>query len=681
MSATIFNGSKVKTLKSILSLNGGAEVHSGTVDVQTVATSAPAGSIYQRTDTGDVYRKLDSGSSTNWVLIGSGGSGGLNFVGLDSAFKLTSQSDIDAEVTVGNHAAYADAAGVEPVNMTGGSPGTTVTRSATSPLNGAASILMDLGSGSSRQGEGHSLLVNIPAGYRGLRLEYSFAFKVTGSLVEDDLRLAVYDVTNSQLITDLVQVNKVMGSAGIARVQFAPDTSCTQIRVGLHVARVSTGALSVKMDDFSVSPKLSTIGVAGSDWYDYTPTSTTGWSGQATYTGKWRRVGDSMEVYAMANVTGSPSGYFTLTLPTGYTIDTAKIPPVGSGTVKQSVGVWSGFDGTNVLAGTVALSPTVDDVALILGGNIAADYVAGAGFASPDNISLHFTVPISGWSSNVTMASDPGAIPVVAKATGAVSSTSAGNILIWPSEDYDSHGAYDTGTGQFTCPVAGQYHVTAAGVGNNNGVLLSVYKNGSLDVVAGATNTNNQFAAAAVVNCAKGDTLDLRPDATLSVSSGGHLSFDRITGSTTLAIEGPRQELTIGVSGTPPGFGSSGTATLRFDTVVASEGTLLEHVDSSTDGGRIIVHSPGVYAMVGGSNNAAGTNRQISIIRNSTDLTSASADVDHTVASGFLFASGFGTFSGTRRLNAGDFITLQADPAMGSGATAYTFLRVTKVAD
>jgi hypothetical protein len=62
----IFNGPRVKTLKQNLSLNGAAYILSGTVNPSSVATSAPAGSLYLNTSTGAVYKKTDAGSSTNW---------------------------------------------------------------------------------------------------------------------------------------------------------------------------------------------------------------------------------------------------------------------------------------------------------------------------------------------------------------------------------------------------------------------------------------------------------------------------------------------------------------------------------------------------------------------------------------------------------------------------------------
>jgi len=54
-------------------LNLGASIsfQQGTVDPTATATSAEVGSLYFNTSTGNIYRKTDSGSSVNWVMLGT----------------------------------------------------------------------------------------------------------------------------------------------------------------------------------------------------------------------------------------------------------------------------------------------------------------------------------------------------------------------------------------------------------------------------------------------------------------------------------------------------------------------------------------------------------------------------------------------------------------------------------
>ena len=63
------------------------------------------------------------------------------------------------------------------------------------------------------------------------------------------------------------------------------------------------------------------------EWISFTPTG--GWTGgNLTYTGRYRLVGDTLEVAINIAFTGAPSGSanVTLNLPSGFTVDQSKIP-------------------------------------------------------------------------------------------------------------------------------------------------------------------------------------------------------------------------------------------------------------------------------------------------------------------------------------------------------------------
>lgn len=75
MSAVIFNSDRVQALEAGIKLLNSASILSGTVDPTSVATTGQIGSLYLNTSNGNVYRKTDNGSSTNWsaMPITSGG--------------------------------------------------------------------------------------------------------------------------------------------------------------------------------------------------------------------------------------------------------------------------------------------------------------------------------------------------------------------------------------------------------------------------------------------------------------------------------------------------------------------------------------------------------------------------------------------------------------------------------
>lgn len=115
--AVIFSGADVKTLKPNIDLFGQSKILSGNANPQSTATSAPIGSLYLNTVTGDIYKKIDSGSSTNWTKLGSDqGSFGSNYV--KNPFATANVSDVTAS---------------------GGS----LTRNTTNPLLATADFLID----------------------------------------------------------------------------------------------------------------------------------------------------------------------------------------------------------------------------------------------------------------------------------------------------------------------------------------------------------------------------------------------------------------------------------------------------------------------------------------------------------------------------------------------------------
>jgi trimeric autotransporter adhesin len=71
--AVIWLGNFAKALRPNLNLNDQAYILAGSTDPSSVATLAPAGSLYLRAN-GSAYVKADSGSSTNWSLVGAAGS-------------------------------------------------------------------------------------------------------------------------------------------------------------------------------------------------------------------------------------------------------------------------------------------------------------------------------------------------------------------------------------------------------------------------------------------------------------------------------------------------------------------------------------------------------------------------------------------------------------------------------
>jgi hypothetical protein len=252
MPASIFSGSAIKLLKDILQNSSGKDmIHTGTTDPRTSAVSASKGALYLNNSTADVFRKTDDGSSTNWEKIEDFGGGGVNYI---------ANSVIDADTT--GFATYADAAGTEPVDGTGGSPTTAISRNTSSPIRDPADLKIAKAAAND-QGEGCSYDFTIDTIDQGQMLEVSFDYKIDDSdygeatagdpTTGTDLRCFIYDVTNAVLIR--MSPEDIPGNVRgkfVAHFQTAPDS--TSYRIIWHVADSGIAAWDAYLTNIRVGP-------------------------------------------------------------------------------------------------------------------------------------------------------------------------------------------------------------------------------------------------------------------------------------------------------------------------------------------------------------------------------------------------------------------------------------------
>jgi hypothetical protein len=288
------------------------------------ATAAVNAIIPSQTGNSGKFLKTD-GSSTSWAT--AGGAGGVNFLGLDTTWNATNVTDRDADTSVGNWVSFADAAASTPTDLTGGTSSLTLSRTTTAGeiLNGAASFKLVKGA-VNEQGEGVSCVFNVPPAYQGKNATISIPFKVlSGSLVSGDLKVFVYDVTNSTLITPFN--NDVVGSSGTIKATFPTAASAAtpanqQYRLGLYFASTSTTAVTLVFDDVEVGPVQVAHGPVISRGETYTPTLT-GFGTTTVNKFIWRQSGEWLEIEG-SFVAGTPTASTAaLTLPNGYTWDTS----------------------------------------------------------------------------------------------------------------------------------------------------------------------------------------------------------------------------------------------------------------------------------------------------------------------------------------------------------------------
>lgn len=313
-----------------------------------------------------------------------------------------------AENGIVGWAAYADAAGTIPVDCTGGSPNITWTKSTSSPLDGAASFLFTKASAANRQGQGVAAAFAIERSARGSLIHINGKLElVSGTYAEalqptkSDVILYVYDVTNSRLIEPTsLNINPNTGSF---ESSFQASTS-QSYRMCLHQSSTSTQNYVLKFDRMVVGRDQVAQGPVVSDWETFTPTGS--WNTNVTYTGKYRRVGDSAEIDASWLLSGAPNATnLTIDFSSICTADTAKIPLA----TNSAVGVVRAVDsGTASYPGVVLLtSSTVAQMTRIIadtgttGLDGALDDATPFAWNTGDYGNAVFTVPCAGWASNV----------------------------------------------------------------------------------------------------------------------------------------------------------------------------------------------------------------------------------------------------------------------------------------
>jgi len=328
----------------------------------TYAATATNGQLCFATDTKKLYQVVDSALVEVGAGAGGGGAGDLDNFLTDAGFET----------------------GVTEFTSTVGS----ITQDAVVFKNGANSL--DVTSGTT---------IDIKSCFTSTEWEgrrYEVGCYINSSL--NDVELCANNGT-----TDNACNTSYVGGSGWKYV-YERDTVATGADICLRVKSASAG--TINLDNCHIGePKFSTAELSeDTDWISYTPTATQ-FGTITTALGKWRRVGDSMEVEG-SFIVGTPSSSpgASIELPVGYLIDISKI----SGGSQNILGTYSRV-ATSVAyydAGVtnIMFSDAVDQNSLFVSKiatsngimqKTAGDGVSGAGMG----VVFKFTVPIVGWTS------------------------------------------------------------------------------------------------------------------------------------------------------------------------------------------------------------------------------------------------------------------------------------------
>jgi len=449
-------------------------------------------------------------------------------------------------------AAYSDSASSAPTDGTGGSPTVTWTRTTSSPLSETASFLLTK-SASNLQGNGVSYDFTVNSADKAKVHTINFDYEVaSGTYADGDLTVWIYDVTNAVLIQP--SASSILNGIGPQQKQtlsFQTNSNSTSYRLIIHCASTSAVAYTVKFDNFQVSRQSVSQGTVVTDWVSYTPTfGALGTGSVASVTGRWRRVGDSMEVQIEAAKDGS-SGTGTAavyaSIPSGFSIDAAKIDYTTTG----SSTCGSFLQASTAIVGVVQVRDSTT-VAFYY----SSGFFQGTNFSANVQISASFKVPILGWSSSQLLSSDADTRVVAAEyyGTGSTVTNAGDTVIIYSTKVIDSLGAYDTGTGRYNVNIPGQYRVSATyeTAAITSGAVTSPYminikKNGTTEALQNwpALITSSVVRVAtitSIINANAGDYIEIVGSQqlvagaqSLSNSNRTRLSIERISGPSQIA--------------------------------------------------------------------------------------------------------------------------------------------------
>lgn len=533
MPATIFSGSDIKTLKDNLSLNDKAKILpvSGS-PASGGGVAAPIGSLVLDYTNGKTYKKIGA-LDTDWSELGSG-IGGINYV-----------TNTDAEAGTTGWSTYADAAGAQPVDGTGGSPNVTWTRSTTTPLRGTADFNFAKDA-ANRQGEGVATDITINLADQAKVLTVSFDYEIlSGTYATGDLTVyLIQDPAGTPVVIQPAGYQVQSATAGTKMRQIATfQTASTgqSYRICFHVASTSASAYTLAIDNVICGPQVVQYGAPVTDWQSYTPTVTGITIGNGTLLGLWRRVGDSIEVknHFIAGTTSASTGQWSFSLPSGLSF----AGPIDSiSDVCAGTATWLDSGLARFLGGVKPGGTNTVSIASLQGGATKYDDAGSGGpaFTNGDTLSFIYTARITGWSSTVQMSNDTDTRVVAAAAENLVSATySTTAPLDFSTIKFDTHSAVTTGASwKFTAPVPGYYRVSVAGTYTTvaTGGALQVYKNGvqysslaNYPSVAGY-----RISGSETLYLVAGDYIDIRPGGS-QVTYPGYVSVERLSGPSAIA--------------------------------------------------------------------------------------------------------------------------------------------------
>jgi hypothetical protein len=404
------------------------------------------------------------------------------------------------ENTSTNNFALFNSGSADPGTGTGGTASFFSIQNTNSlPLNGKYSLRLDKTAGGIALGSGTSVDFTVPLGYRmGASYALEFLWSPSANYAAGDVKVFIYDVTNSRLITP--QNNSL--PAEKQKIQLAWDASdASSYRLIFHVQTSDSTGWNALLDDVRIWPgeviPMPAVGVL-QDLSENIIRATTTNPTTNSYKASWMRIGNIMKVEVSASWTNANvgSGVYYLAVPMGLTLDTNL---VSSGYI-FGVGALAATSGTQEYVLLARYSNSRIDLQFnesVSGpGNDFKTFASGTP-SSSSNRDIHLTleIPIAEWADSPTYVASAKQAVVSSKANRTSNQTGINpnnsRVQIVYNNVLENKGGGSWSDGGFLVPASGTYLVSGAVLIDGTNVLANTYR---LQVTKGAN-----FASSTVV--------------------------------------------------------------------------------------------------------------------------------------------------------------------------------------
>ena len=262
------------------------------------------------------------------------------------------------------------------------------------------------------------------------------------------------------------------------------------------------GTATVVLDTFYAGINKQPIGSAVTDWVSYTPTFLGLGNPPTSPTGRWRRVGDSMEVTVYANYAAGADGQIGFYIPSGYTIDYTKLQKQSYALAGHCVKLSNAAE--NYYTGSVLVTNVTELQCWASTGQnwTSSGTDAPSTWDTNSFLEARILVPIVGWSSNIQVADTSLVRSIVSAVTKNNNVTGSYVAINWATVVTDAKSEFTASTSTFTAKSNGYYKVdvdvlldTGGGWAAAEFLSVATYKNTTLsrDFGSFATATNTTY--------------------------------------------------------------------------------------------------------------------------------------------------------------------------------------------